>query len=330
MELISEKVIPNVADELYEHFKINSKEILIEQNEYKKEFETRLYDRWKEPLDLLDGLIRISLESVDNHSKRTIKEGSEDFKIVALLKIHARALHIANEILALLKAGYPDGAFSRWRSLHELAVISFFLNDNDCIVSKRYLEHETVTIYKDARDYQKYCEELGESPLEIEYLKALKEEKERLCNKYDRDYHKTWGWIPSSIINDKHFRSLEKHIGLDRLHPYYNWSSAKVHGSSRGLRSMGLMDKEQNAILIVGPSNYGLADPLQNTAISLMHVSICLLNLCPDLESITQMKIIQYFVDEIGEKAVEIQKEIEKEDSSNGTDNQKEKSSKSE
>jgi hypothetical protein len=40
-------------------------------------------------------------------------------------------LQIFNEILVLLKSGYADGANSRWRSLHELAVISFFLLDNN-------------------------------------------------------------------------------------------------------------------------------------------------------------------------------------------------------
>jgi hypothetical protein len=76
------------------------------------------------------------------------------------------------------------------------------------------------------------------------------------------------------------------------------------------------MDDYQNEILLVGASNYGLADPLQNTAISLLHITICLLNLEPDFESITQMQIMKNYISEIGIKAVSIQKQIEKEESS--------------
>jgi hypothetical protein len=89
-------------------------------------------------------------------------------------------------------------------------------------------------------------------------------------------------------------------------------SSAHVHGSSRGLYSLGLRKDFQNKILSVGASNYGLADPLQNAAISLMHVTNCLLTFDPDFESLTIMRINQYFIEEIGIKAVKVQKGIEK------------------
>ena len=71
------------------------------------------------------------------------------------------------------------------------------------------------------------------------------------------------------------------------------------------------MDAYQNKILLAGASNYGLAYPIQNTAISLLHINICLLNLEPDFESIMQMQIMNSYVDEIMIKAVSVQKQIE-------------------
>jgi len=65
---------------------------------------------------------------------------------------------------------------------------------------------------------------------------------------------------------------------------------------------------------LVGPSNYGLADPIQNAAISLMQVTICLLSIEPDFESIMQMYVINDYVNEIGPAAVRIQYTIEKEE----------------
>ncbi len=306
----NEKSIPGIAELLFKSLKDNSKEMLTEQREIKKEFESFLYERWKEPLDLLECLIRVSLESVDKH-KQTDKK-NYDIKCGVLIEIHARALQISNEILILLNAGYPDGANARWRSLHELAVISFFLSETDNSVSQRYMEHEIIVRYKEALVYQEYCEELGEIPLDNEFLVKLKKRKEDLCDKYD-NFNKDWGWIPSSILKDKNFRSLEKHVGFAKLHPYYKLSSASVHGSSRGFHRLGLREDYQHKILAIGASNYGLADPLQNTAISLMHITNCLLTIKPNLESLIQMKVLHQYVEEIGKKAVDVQNKITEE-----------------
>ena len=77
---------------------------------------------------------------------------------------------------------------------------------------------------------------------------------------------------------------------------------------------MGLI--RQDELLLCGASSYGLADPLQNTSISLYQVTVSLLTLQPDFESLIVMRVMDSFVREIGYKAVKIQKTIEKEESS--------------
>lgn len=47
----------------------------------------------------------------------------------------------------------------------------------------------------------------------------------------------------------------------------------------------------------------------------ILHVTICLLVMEPDFESITQMQVMNNYVNEIGTKAVGVQKQIEKEQS---------------
>lgn len=247
-----------------------------------------------------------------NTGKKVILKGfKNDIKFNALIRIHARALQICNEVLILLKAGYPNGANARWRSLHELTVISIFLSDNDNTVSQRYLEHESIMRYKEALIYQEHYEKLGYEPHKKETLDKLREIKDDLCNEYGKDYYKDWGWIPEDKGIHQSFTGLEKHIGLDRLHPFYKLSSAHVHGSSRGFYNLGLRNDFQNQILGVGVSNYGLVDPLQNVAISLMNITNCLLNFQPDLDSLTNMKINHCFIKEIKTKAIEVQERIE-------------------
>jgi len=293
----------------------NSKEMLTEQREFQKGYEKDLYGLWEEPLDLLECLIEVSFESVVEHVNKILKNKKEDnYKLNALIKIHARALQISNELLALLKAGYPDGANARWRSLYELAVVSFFLLHNDELVSKRYLEHDIVRRYKDALDYQKYYKKLGYSSFEIEEIENFKIEKEKLCKKYGNDFYKDWGWIPRSIINNQNFRALAEYVELDHMRPFFNLSSASVHGLSRGFYRLGIREEYQDKILLCGPSNYGLADPIQNAAISLSQISVCLLNLHSDFETILSMFTIHNFVEKIGIKAFEVQDELENSD----------------
>lgn len=318
MKFLVKEILPKFSQEIMKTLNESSKEMLDYQRKCQKGFENRLYKKWKKPLDLLEYLIETSLKSGEEHKKKLSKTtgNTNNFKREALIKLHARALQISNEILVLLKSGYADGANARWRSLHELAVISFFLLDNNNDVSKRYLEHVIVKNFKEAEDYRKYCKKLGYLPIERKEFNKIKREREKICIKYSDRFQDDYGWIPSSILSNRNFRALEGHVKLDKLHPLYNLSCDSVHGGAKGFYRLGLMDDYQNKILLAGASNYGLADPLQNTAISLLHITICLLNLEPDFESIIQMQVMDNYISEIGIKAVSIQKQIEKEESS--------------
>ena len=318
IKTIAENGLPEFSKKVMKTRHKNSERMLSSQRAELEQIEDRRCMRWKEPLDLLECLIKVSHEAGEELKNKFGKSVSYEnsFKIETLIRIHARALQISNEILVLLKAGYPDGANARWRSLHELAVISFFLKDNDDEVSRRYLEHEIVRKFKDAKDYRNYCKRLGYPPMERTEFNELKREKERLCVKYDDKFQEKYGWIPRRVLKDRNFRALEEYVKLDKLHPFYNLSYDSVHGGAKGFYRLGLMDDYQNKVLLVGPSNYGLADPMQNTAISLSHITICLLNLIPDFESIFHMQIIHKYVKEIGEKAVNVQEDIEKEECS--------------
>lgn len=317
MKVVAKECLPEFSKVLVNDLKKDHKEMLDYQRIPQKEFENRLYKRWKEPLDLLECLILILWESAEKLKNKIAKlvNNSNNLKHSAILKIHARALQISNEILVLLKSGYSDGANARWRSLHELAVISFFLLENNNDVSKRYLEHEVIRNFKEATDYRTYFKKLGYLPIDRKVFNKLRRKKESLCEKYIDNFQKDYGWIPRSIISAQNFRALEKHVKLDKLRPFYNLASDAVHGGAKGFYRLGLMDYEQNKIFLKGASNYGLADPIQNTAISLLHVTMCLLMLEVDFESLIQMYVMKIYVNEIGQKSAEVQRKMEKEES---------------
>jgi hypothetical protein len=305
------------SDSGLELIKKDTKDIIESQRECLADFEENLYSIWEEPIDLYECLIKISLEYGEKHADKIRKtaDNSNDFKRDALIKIHARALQISNEILVLIKSGFADGAFARWRSLHELAVIAFFLSNNNNQVSQRYLEHEVIKKFKEIRDYRSYYKKLGYPPADRKEFNKLKREYDRLCKKYSDGFHGDYGWVPKTILKDRNFKTLEKHIKLDKFRPFYNLSSNAVHGGSKGFYRLGLMNDWQGKVLLAGASNYGLADPIQNASISLLHASICLLSIEIDIENLVTSKIMFECVKEICLKAVNIQKQIEKDES---------------
>jgi len=322
MKEFAKECLPEFSQEVIKTLHKNSEKMLNSQRTELKQCEDRRYMKWKEPLDLLECLIRVSQESVEAHRNKLSKSvnNKNKFKIEALIKIHRRSLQISNEILVLLKAGYPDGANARWRSLHELAVISFFLLDNNNDVSERYLDHEIISRSNQAESYMNSYKKLGYKPLRKRELDKIQSRKKALLNKYGNYFKKGYGWIPKSLWPKGGGRIglffLEKQTNLSHLNPFYKSACDSLHGGSRGFYSLGLMNEYQDRILLVGPSNYGLADPLQNTAISILHTTISLLSLEPDFENLLSMQIMNNYVKEIGEKAVEVQKNIEKEESS--------------
>jgi hypothetical protein len=224
-----------------------------------------------------------------------------------------------------LKGGYADGAFARWRTLFELGIISCFLKDNDNETSKRYLDHEKVRRSIDATVYQAYCDELGQIGLEEKEFEEVKIQAQDVLKNYKDGFGEhLWDWIPKTKLKDQKynqqiFRALVEYTGFDRWMPYYNFASSASHGLSRGFYRLGLPADSQDRPLC-GASNLGLADPLQNTAIWLNMITMCLLTLELDFESLIRATVIGSFISGIGERAVATQKAIEEEESRKKSD----------
>jgi hypothetical protein len=98
------------------------------------------------------------------------------------------------------------------------------------------------------------------------------------------------------------------------LRPYYDMASYNVHGGPNGLISkLGIIKNEgKNAVIPVGPSNYGLADPAKSAAISLGQVTACLLTAESSLKNTVIVEALRSLVDEICDAFCEIQAEFGK------------------
>ena len=66
-----------------------------------------------------------------------------------LIKLHARACQITEEVICLLGGGFADGAMARWRSIHEISAVSLIEEHGEGL-AERYRLHEVVELRRRA------------------------------------------------------------------------------------------------------------------------------------------------------------------------------------
>ena len=72
-----------------------------------------------------------------------VEDEANGFKVFTVLTyINGRALQVANEILVLLRNGYADGAYARFRTLYELSIVAHFINHHGDTVAQAYMEYD--------------------------------------------------------------------------------------------------------------------------------------------------------------------------------------------
>ena len=151
-------LVDNTANLILARIRKDASSGLKRHRRDRKGFEKRLNERWKHPLDLLDLVIALSMEAGTEFNRKFRNEavGSGDAVFEALTRLHARGCQVSGEVLALLHAGFADGAHARWRSLHEMAVVASLIQQHGQELAERYLLHENIQQYKLACEYQEF------------------------------------------------------------------------------------------------------------------------------------------------------------------------------
>lgn len=81
--------------------------------------------------------------------------------------------------------------------------------------------------------------------------------------------------------------------------PYCKLASHNVHANPKGiLYKIGLAPSEN--LILTGPSNYGLADPGRNTAITLAQLSTALGTIQPTVDSLVLLNVVGELSREVG------------------------------
>ena len=319
LESLIADIVPGLMDDIASlilaSVKKDASSGLKELRRDREGFEKRLSRRWKYPLDLLDLSVALNIEAGTEFNRKFRNEaaGSGDAVFEALTRLHARGCQVSAEVLALLRAGFADGAEARWRSLHEMAVVASLIQEHGQELAERYLLHETIQQYKLASEYQKYYDRLGHVPPSREDFDQLKEQRDELIARFGRVFNDDYGWASSVIGSGRPTMSaIEQHVQLDHMRPYYRMASDNVHANSHGAYfRLGLHSSQQEEVLLAGPSNLGLADPGHSTAISLLQLTTSILATEADIDWVVAMRVLGELTDEVGEAFLKVHQELE-------------------
>ncbi|MCH1962973.1 DUF5677 domain-containing protein [Clostridium perfringens] len=128
-----------------------------------------------------------------------------------------------NEIVCLLKNGFPEAALARWRTLYEniIIVIYILMQDDKERMANSYIENQEIIDLKNLKKYIEYSEK-SESELEKINIKVEDLDKENL-NKKVKDY--SWSGKNS-------FKEIQDSINIGDYYIYYATASWCIHSGN--------------------------------------------------------------------------------------------------
>ena len=232
------------------------------------EFIIKQEQKWYKGFVASEAMYIMTLEAVEAYVNYVNDLSYEEkFKhhntFTAMLHIHGRALQEFLEIITLMKNGFADGAYARWRSMYELSIIASFITENGEKVAKEIIE-------------------ASESDDRYEWARAsgLFSPRKKYISFNDIQTH--------CNMNTKVWRKQ------------YDLANKTVHASPQGtFARLGNMRTEN--VIPVGRSDYGMTTPAEHSAISLAQITSMFLNIFPYGDGLLAMQNINNWIDVIRE-----------------------------
>lgn len=298
IDTIPPELLHTLALDIFNNLDYQLDEALAKHHSDLREFRERLFKTWRSPLRRLDGLLYICMEIVDETRKNLAKTSlcrTNRFNITT--RLHARCVQVGSEISHLLHGGFADGAFARWRTLHETSVITKFLCEGDEELSTRFIDYQSVLRLKRAIHYNANNDLQFEAftPQQIELFEL---ERKQMLDRYEPAFAKAFGWANKALGKLEKYKSetklneIEDFVGLGYFRNHFGFANQYVHA---GIDSIGFKlgtSMSGKDLLLTGPSNEGLLEPIQCTSLSLINATIALLSAFPDAEASVKTKVL--------------------------------------
>ncbi len=267
---------------------------LREQRREINAFERRLYSKWSAPLDGMRHVLTISAELTAGFRESIDLDNTKPMLWELLTRFCARAIRTAEEIYCLLQSGFADGALARWRTLHEIRVVSAFIMMHGEEAATRYFDYEWV-------ESKKRIDELS-SPFWTDCHDGnfltdraqLEAGYQAILRKYGSSFRQEYGWAAPFLAPKKaNFRELEKLVSADNYRFHYMQASSDVHAGPKGTYASV---PYAAPTLLIGPSDKGLSWAGQATVHVLLDIVENMVELHPSLDAIVTVQILQSLV----------------------------------
>ena len=263
-------------------FKDKMYEIELDERGKSKEFSSHQEQLWGKCFAASQTMYTITIEAAENITKYIDKNANEEeketrkFTFLALQHIHGRACQMFLEILTLLRNGFGDCAYARWRSMYELNCIAYFIKAQGEQIAKQYFEQsQRGNAEKDTFAWTAGAINKRGKTIEIKSVAAI----ETFCEMGD-----IW-------------------------HEQYKLACLVTHGTPEGTFKRMSTYKTQN-IIPVGRSDYGIAVPAEHSAISLHLISALFFTLFPYVDGIAYVKTLGKWVQVIQDMYYSIENEV--------------------
>lgn len=267
-----------ISSDHVDFFEKTMYERVLQERAQTDEFMSMNRQIWEKGFVVSEAMYLIALEmgnDINAYASTLATEQYKDimFRYCVLGKLYGRACQQYLEILYLLKGGFADGAYARWRSLFELSVISEFIRKNDEDVAKAYY-----------------------------------------CASFTDDGRYGWAGVapcfskwknPNRITFDKIKEQCS--MSTDAWNNQYRTANKIVHATPQGTFDRLGMPFGPQTFTPAGHSDYGLASPAINAAISLSMIASDYFGFVSSGDAIVYMKTLTKWANVVKKYYIEIE-----------------------
>lgn len=263
---------------------------VVEQRETDQVIE-ELEEVWKDALKTLHVAIVFATNVGTDFRERYYDKS--DPMCEALVRLQARACRIASAVLVLLKAGFPDDAYARWRTLYEIEVVGAFIEKFGEEAAINFLKSWRAQLFKYQKARLDHVEQFGQEFGKDSITQQEVDEAEAALSQISR---KAYGWavdtitknnivLRSSRATDPNIHDLAEIVGCGHGKVPYLLGNSQVHANADSLwYSFGVNDSEttDGNDIFYGASEFGLLGPGTDSFQSLSGITKSLLAIRPD------------------------------------------------
>ena len=145
LEALVDKMISDAAKPVLKEMTKTMYEQVLDFRAEEEEFLAVQKQKWNKAFTTSEALYIMNLEFADSYkdvvndlTKEEVQQ--KEWTFLSLQYIHGRALQVYLEIITLMKNGFADGAFARWRTIYELAIVSDFISTYGEETAKEFYE----------------------------------------------------------------------------------------------------------------------------------------------------------------------------------------------